>query len=154
MNSLEVERLDDTLLVVLSDNGASQEGGPTGVFDEMRWFNGMREDVDAAVKRLDDIGGPESHSNIPWGWAQAGNAPLKWYKQNTHGGGVRDPLVPLPHSINLAAASMHHGTEVWRVEAPRDHAGAYRSAPSNYMRRCVAHIDAAVPSTIAAQTAG
>jgi arylsulfatase len=41
----EVERLDDTLLVVLSDNGASQEGGPTGVFDEMRWFNGMAEDV-------------------------------------------------------------------------------------------------------------
>jgi arylsulfatase len=89
----EVDRLDDTLLVVMSDNGASQEGGPTGVFDEMRWFNGMPEDVDAAVRRLDDIGGPESHSNIPWGWAQAGNTPLKWYKQNTHGGGVRDPLI-------------------------------------------------------------
>src|SRR5206468_3033193 len=25
--------------------------------------------------------------------AQAGNTPLKWYKQNTHGGGVRDPLI-------------------------------------------------------------
>ena len=86
-------QLDRTLLVVMSDNGASQEGGPTGVLDEMRWFNGMPEDIDAAVARLDDIGGPHSHSNIPWGWAQAGNAPLKWYKQNTHGGGVRDPLV-------------------------------------------------------------
>ena len=89
----EVDRLEDTLLIVMSDNGASQEGGPTGVFDEMRWFNGMVEDVDEAVKRLDDIGGPESHSNIPWGWSQVGNTPLKWYKQNTHGGGVRDPLV-------------------------------------------------------------
>lgn len=89
----EVDRLDDTLVIVLSDNGASQEGGPTGVFDEMRWFNGMPENIDAAVARLDDIGGPESHSNIPWGWAQVGNTPLKWYKQNTHGGGVRDPLV-------------------------------------------------------------
>jgi arylsulfatase len=59
----------------------------------MRWFNGMAEDVDAAVRRLDDIGGPNSHSNIPWGWAQVGNTPLKWYKQNTHGGGVRDPLI-------------------------------------------------------------
>src|SRR6185312_884804 len=37
--------------------------------------------------------GPDSHCNIPWGWAQAGNTPLKWYKQNTHGGGVRDPLI-------------------------------------------------------------
>ncbi len=89
----DLGQLDNTLLVVMSDNGASQEGGPTGVFDEMRWFNGMREDIDAAVLRLDDIGGPESHSNIPWGWAQAGNSPLKWYKQNTHGGGVRDPMV-------------------------------------------------------------
>ena len=89
----EIDRLDDTLLIVMSDNGASQEGGPTGVFDEMRWFNGMMEDVDKAVERLDDIGGPESHSNIPWGWSQVGNTPLKWYKQNTHAGGVRDPLV-------------------------------------------------------------
>lgn len=85
--------LDDTLFIIMSDNGASQEGGPTGIMDEMRHFNGMREDVDVAVRRLDDIGGPESHSNIPWGWAQAGNTPLKWYKQNTHGGGVRDPLI-------------------------------------------------------------
>jgi arylsulfatase len=89
----EVGQLDDTLLIVMSDNGASQEGGSTGVFDEMRWFNGMPEDVDLAVRRLDDLGGPESHSNIPWGWAQVGNTPLKWYKQNTHGGGVRDPMV-------------------------------------------------------------
>lgn len=89
----EVDQLENTLLVVLSDNGASQEGGPLGVFDEMRWFNGMIQDVDEAVERLDDIGGPESHSNIPWGWSQVGNTPLKWYKQNTHGGGVRDPLI-------------------------------------------------------------
>jgi arylsulfatase len=89
----EIGQWDNTLFILMSDNGASQEGGATGVFDEMKWFNGIREDVDAAVERLDDIGTPHSHSNIPWGWAQAGNTPLKWYKQNTHGGGVRDPLV-------------------------------------------------------------
>lgn len=89
----EIGKLDNTLLIVMSDNGASQEGQKTGVFDEMRHFNGLHEDVDEAVKHIDLIGGPKSHSNIPWGWAQAGNTPLKWYKQNTHGGGVRDPLV-------------------------------------------------------------
>jgi arylsulfatase A-like enzyme len=100
--------LDDTLLIVMSDNGASQEGGPIGVLDEMRYFNGMREDLDAAVTRLDDIGGPNSHSNIPWGWAQAGNTPLKWYKQNTHGGGVRDPLiVHWPARIGTPGAMRH-----------------------------------------------
>jgi arylsulfatase len=89
----EIGRRENTLFILLSDNGASQEGGATGVLDELKWFNGIRESVDEAVTRLDDIGGPDSHCNIPWGWAQAGNTPLKWYKQNTHGGGVRDPLV-------------------------------------------------------------
>ena len=88
-----IGRFENTLFVLLSDNGASQEGGASGVLDEMKWFNGLREDVNEAVQRLDDIGGPDSHCNIPWGWAQAGNTPLKWYKQNTHGGGVRDPLI-------------------------------------------------------------
>jgi len=89
----DMQQLDNTLIVLLSDNGASQEGGPTGVMDEFKYFNGVPEDVDAIQDRLDEIGGPHSHSNIPWGWAQAGNSPLKWYKQNTHGGGVRDPLI-------------------------------------------------------------
>jgi arylsulfatase len=80
--------------MVLSDNGASREGGPFGVMDEFSFFNAAWEDIDDLVEhRLDDIGGPHSHSNYPWGWAQAGNSPLRWYKQNTYGGGVRDPLV-------------------------------------------------------------
>ena len=29
------------------------------------------------------------------GWAQASNTPLKWFKRNTHGGGIRAPLVVL-----------------------------------------------------------
>ncbi|MEN9506507.1 MAG: hypothetical protein RI958_2433, partial [Actinomycetota bacterium] len=86
--------LDNTVVMVMSDNGASREGGPFGVMDEFSFFNGMWEDIDQIVAdRLDDIGGPHSHSNYPWGWAQAGNSPLRWYKQNTYGGGVRDPLV-------------------------------------------------------------
>jgi arylsulfatase A-like enzyme len=86
--------LDDTLLMILSDNGASREGGPFGVLDEFSFFNAAWENIDDIVaNRLDDIGGPHSHSNYPWGWAQAGNSPLRWYKQNTYGGGVRDPLV-------------------------------------------------------------
>jgi arylsulfatase len=85
--------LDNTILVVLSDNGASQEGGPFGVLHEMKFFNGIVETPDKAVAHLDDIGGPRSHSNYPWGWAQAGNTPFKWYKQNTHEGGVHVPLI-------------------------------------------------------------
>jgi arylsulfatase len=85
--------LDDTLIFLLSDNGASQEGGPFGVLHEWKFFNFVVETPDEAVGRLDDIGGPHSHTNYPWGWAQAGNTPFKWYKQNTHEGGVHVPLV-------------------------------------------------------------
>ncbi len=86
-------QLDNTLLVLLSDNGASQEGGPFGVLNEWKFFNFLLESPDEAVAHLDDIGGPNSHTNYPWGWAQAGNTPFKWYKQNTHEGGVHVPCV-------------------------------------------------------------
>ena len=85
--------LDNTVIVVLSDNGASQEGGPFGVMHEMKFFNFLIETPEEAIERIDDIGGPNSHANYPWGWAQAGNAPFKWYKQNTHEGGVHVPFV-------------------------------------------------------------
>lgn len=86
-------QLDNTFILLMSDNGASQEGGPFGVLHEMKYFNFILESPDEAVQRLDDIGGPSSHSNYPWGWAQAGNTPFKWYKQNTHEGGVHVPLI-------------------------------------------------------------
>ncbi len=89
----ELGQLDNTIFVVLADNGASQEGGPFGVMHEMKYFNGVVEAPDEAVERLDDIGGPHSHTNYPWGWAQCGNSPFRWYKQNTHEGGVHVPLV-------------------------------------------------------------
>lgn len=89
----EMGQLDNTILLVLADNGASQEGGPFGVLHEMKFFNGLLDSPDAVMDRLDDIGGPHSHTNYPWGWAQCGNAPFKWYKQNTHEGGVHVPMI-------------------------------------------------------------
>ena len=89
----DMGQLDNTILVVLADNGASQEGGPFGVMHEMKFFNGILETPDEAIERIDDIGGPHSHTNYPWGWAQAGNSPFRWYKQNTHEGGVHVPMV-------------------------------------------------------------
>ena len=79
-------QLDNTIFIVMADNGASQAGGPTGVMHEFKFFNGL-------VESIDDIGVPNSHTNYPWGWAQCGNSPFRWYKQNTHEGGVHVPMV-------------------------------------------------------------
>ena len=109
-------RLENTIVVLLSDNGASQEGGPFGVMHEMKYFNMIVETPDEAVGRIDDIGGPHSHANYPWGWAQAGNTPFKWYKQNTHEGGVHVPLiVHWPAGIDDAGGlrdQFHHVNDI------------------------------------------
>lgn len=99
---------DNTIIMVLSDNGASQEGGPNGFVNAMGPFNGINEPLEDKLANLDAIGGPESHSNFPWGWSMASNTPLRRYKQNTHGGGVRDPLViSWPGHIGPAGSLRH-----------------------------------------------
>ena len=102
-------QLDDTLICVLSDNGASQEGGPIGMVNAMGPYNLRPELPPEKLARIGDIGGPDTHSNFPWGWAMCANTPLKRYKQNTHGGGIRDPLV-LSWPQGLAArGELRHG---------------------------------------------
>ena len=103
----DMGQLDNTILVVMADNGASQEGGPFGVMHEMKFFNGILERPEQAIERIDDIGGPHSHTNYPWGWAQAGNSPFRWYKQNTHEGGVHVPMIMhWPAGLTDAAGTM------------------------------------------------
>jgi arylsulfatase len=85
--------LDDTLLMVLSDNGASSEGGPTGSINDVRPWNLADRPVAEALERIDEIGGPWIHNNYPWGWTVAGNTPFRRWKREVHEGGVRDPLI-------------------------------------------------------------
>jgi arylsulfatase len=112
----DLDKLDNTIFMVLSDNGASQEGGPFGVLHEMKFFNFLIETPEEATDRLDEIGGPNSHANYPWGWAQAGNTPFKWYKQNTHEGGVHVPcIVHWPARISDAGgirSQFHYVTDI------------------------------------------
>jgi len=84
---------DNTLLMVLSDNGASSEGGPTGSLNDVRIWNGARTTREEQLARIDEIGGPWCHNNYPWGWTVAGNTPFRRWKREVHEGGVADPLV-------------------------------------------------------------
>ncbi|MFI0777654.1 arylsulfatase [Streptomyces sp. NPDC021212] len=89
----QIGQMENTITVLLSDNGASQEGGQKGSLNPTAFQNGIAEDLEEMVARIDDIGTSRAHANYPWGWAQAGNTPFKRYKQNTHEGGVRCPLI-------------------------------------------------------------
>lgn len=89
----EMGELDNTIIVLLSDNGASSEGGPTGSLNDGRVWNQLPRTVEEADERLDEIGGPRIHNNYPWGWTVAGNTPFRRWKRETHEGGVADPLV-------------------------------------------------------------
>lgn len=85
--------LDRTLVIALSDNGASAEGGPHGTFNENFVFNRLPHDTAATLSMLDQLGGPETYGHYPWGWALAGNTPFRRWKRETHEGGIGDPLI-------------------------------------------------------------
>ncbi len=89
----EIEQFDNTLIVLVSDNGASSEGGPQGSINESRLYNNAYFTFEENMKELDILGGPESYPNYPWGWTWAGNAPFKRWKRETHEGGVADPMI-------------------------------------------------------------
>jgi arylsulfatase len=99
---------DDTLVLVMSDNGASAEGGPRGSFNEMYFFNFEPESLEENLARIDELGGPGAHNHYPWGWAWAGNTPLKRWKRETHEGGVCDPLiVHWPKRVSAKGETRH-----------------------------------------------
>jgi arylsulfatase A-like enzyme len=85
--------LDDTLIMLISDNGTSAEGGPFGSFNEHRFTHDRVDDVADTLARIDDLGGFRAYNHYPWGWAWAGNTPLRLWKRFTWLGGVRTPLV-------------------------------------------------------------
>ncbi len=89
----ELGILDDTIVMVLSDNGASAEGGQLGTFNEHRFAQQIAETVEHNLDFIDDWGGRSTYSHYAWGWAWAGNTPLQLWKRYTWLGGTRTPLV-------------------------------------------------------------
>jgi arylsulfatase len=89
----EAGLLAETLVMVVSDNGASAEGGALGSFNEFRFYNGFEESLEDNLAHLEELGSPLTHNHYPTGWAMAGNTPFRRYKSTVHYGGVRDPLI-------------------------------------------------------------
>ncbi|MGW5381032.1 arylsulfatase [Nocardia sp. NPDC003963] len=105
----ESGQLDNTIIVALSDNGASGEGGPNGSVNEMKFFNGYIDTIEDSLAALDELGSPTTYNHYSIGWAMAFNTPYKLYKRYaSHEGGIADScLVSWPAGI-AARGELRH----------------------------------------------
>ena len=89
----ETGELDNTIIVVISDNGASGEGGPDGSVNENKFFNGIPDSMEQNLEYIDVLGSPETYNHYSTGWAMAFNTPFKLWKRYAWNGGICDPLI-------------------------------------------------------------
>ena len=112
----ESGQFDNTIVVLVSDNGASGEGGPNGSINESLFFNGIPDDIEVNLQYIDLLGSTATYSHYPTGWAWAFNTPFKMWKRYNFEGGVADPLViSWPAGIEATGEVRHqflHATDV------------------------------------------
>ena len=90
----ESGQLDNTIIVLVSDNGASGEGGPNGSVNENKFFNGLPDTIEENLKYLDELGSTRTYNHYPTGWAWAFNTPFKmWKRYANYEGGTADPMI-------------------------------------------------------------
>jgi arylsulfatase len=104
----ETGQRENTLILLVSDNGASGEGGPNGSVNENKLFNGIPDDIEANLALLDDLGSVKTYNHYPNGWAMAFNTPFKMWKRYEFNGGTSDAcLVSWPKGITARGELRH-----------------------------------------------
>jgi arylsulfatase A-like enzyme len=122
--------LDNTLIVWVSDNGASGEGGPNGSVNENKFFNGVMDDMAENLTYLDVLGSPETYNHYSTGWASHSTrparcssatpgraaSPIQWSCTGRRGSrpGARSAT-----STPTAPTSSRWSTNVWASSCPR-----------------------------------
>ena len=84
---------ENTIIMFISDNGASSEGGPTGSVNENKFFNNVPDSLEQNLSMIDELGGPSTFNHYAWGWTFAGNTPFRRWKRETYRGGISDPFI-------------------------------------------------------------
>jgi len=114
----EMGELDNTLIIFIQgDNGASAEGSPQGLLNEMTFFNNIKEPFEDVLARMDQLGGPMTFNHYPVGWAHAMDTPFQWTKQiASHFGGTRNGLaISWPNGIKARGeirSQFHHVIDI------------------------------------------
>jgi arylsulfatase A-like enzyme len=105
----ETHLLDNTLVILVSDNGASGEGGPNGSVNENKIANGIPDDLAANLAQIDELGGTKTYNHYPTGWAMAFNTPFKMWKRYEFNGGTADPcIIAWPKGMQSRGQVRHH----------------------------------------------
>jgi len=150
------EQLDNTLILLVSDNGASGEGGPTGSVNEGLFANGIADDLQDNLAKIDELGSPTTYNHYCNGWAMAFNTPFKMWKRYEFNGGTSDPcIISWPgakdgggireqycHAIDLVPTVL----DLLGVEAPESIKGHTQSAFDGISLRSTLD-DAKAPAT-------
>ena len=89
----KIGELNNTIVVAISDNGASAEGGVHGTFNEALFFNGVEETLEDNLEHFEEWGSPNTFPHYAWGWTWAGDSPFRRWKRETYRGGVTDPCI-------------------------------------------------------------
>jgi hypothetical protein len=89
----KIGEFENTLIMFISDNGASSEGGPKGSVNENKFFNNVQDSLEQNLKMIDELGGVTTFNHYAWGWTHAGNTPFRRWKRETYRGGISDPFV-------------------------------------------------------------
>ena len=111
-------QLDNTLIFyIIGDNGASAEGGMSGLFNEMTYFNGQQESVQEILKHYDELGGPSTYPHYAAGWAVAGDTPFEWTKQvaSSYGGTRNGMVIHWPNGFSAKGevrSQWHHVIDI------------------------------------------
>lgn len=102
----EADLFENTIIVVMSDNGASAEGGAHGTANltyNVANIAGKTESLEHLLPTLEEIGSDRTYGNYPRGWAMVSNTPFSHYKQSVQPGGLRTPLILIwPRGIKRA----------------------------------------------------
>ncbi|MGO9977427.1 MAG: arylsulfatase [Solirubrobacteraceae bacterium] len=104
----ETEELENTIIVLVSDNGASGEGGPNGSLNENKFINQIPDDIEDNLAMIDELGSPKTYNHYPNGWAMAFNTPFKMWKRYEFNGGSCDPcMISWPKGIKARGEIRH-----------------------------------------------
>jgi len=113
----ETDQLENTIFVVVSDNGASGEGSPNGSVNENKFFNGWEDSLEDNLKDIDKLGSPDTYNHYPTGWAVAFNTPYKMFKRYSLEGGITDMcIISWPKNMQDVAGQVrdqyHHAVDI------------------------------------------